>query len=395
MQQALEQTGIVDDADRREHPRRRRHDRLGALHRRRARQRRRAARVRAHHARRHRDLRFAGHARRRRRRSRASPANTKRSPCRRPRRSARSTTCSPRSRADPESISWGGGSVGGSDQILAGLIAAAVGVEPRRVNYIGFSGGGEALAAVLGGQVSVGINGLAEFAAQIDAGTLRVLAVSSAERLPGVDAPTLARARRRRRVRELALRRRAARASRPRSAHGSAPRSMRWSARPNGASCSRAIAGSIAISPATSSRRSRPLRNGACARSCASSAPAPARARARLYPVFVLAGLARARRRGARRAPARAPRATRTPRARTGARSPSSAPAQRCTCCSPRARASSSPPRCSSGSSRARSTRDTRCATPRGRSRVAVASFALFDYALELPLPAGVLGDWL
>ncbi len=94
-------------------------------------------------------------------------------------------------KSDPESISWGGGSVGGSDQILAGLVAAAVGVEPRRVNYIGYSGGGEALAAILGGQVSVGINGLAEFAAQIDAGTVRVLAVSSAERLPGVDAPTL------------------------------------------------------------------------------------------------------------------------------------------------------------------------------------------------------------
>jgi putative tricarboxylic transport membrane protein len=94
-------------------------------------------------------------------------------------------------REHPEAISWGGGSVGGSDQILAGLIAAAIGVEPRRVNYIGFSGGGEALSAVLGGQVSVGINGLAEFAAQIDAGALRVLAVSSGERLPGVEAPTL------------------------------------------------------------------------------------------------------------------------------------------------------------------------------------------------------------
>jgi putative tricarboxylic transport membrane protein len=91
----------------------------------------------------------------------------------------------------PEAISWGGGSAGGSDQILAGLIAAAVGVEPRRVNYIAFSGGGEALAAILGGQVSVGINGLAEFAAQIEAGAVRVLAISSAERLPGLDAPTL------------------------------------------------------------------------------------------------------------------------------------------------------------------------------------------------------------
>ena len=91
----------------------------------------------------------------------------------------------------PESISWGGGSAGGSDQILAGLIAAAVGVAPRRVNYIAFSGGGEALSAILGGQVSVGINGLAEFAPQIEAGTVRVLAISSAERLPGLDAPTL------------------------------------------------------------------------------------------------------------------------------------------------------------------------------------------------------------
>jgi putative tricarboxylic transport membrane protein len=91
----------------------------------------------------------------------------------------------------PESISWGGGSAGGSDQILAGLIARAVGVEPRRVNYIAFSGGGEALAAIVGGQVSVGINGLAEFASQIEAGTVRVLAISSAERLPGLDAPTL------------------------------------------------------------------------------------------------------------------------------------------------------------------------------------------------------------
>ena len=93
--------------------------------------------------------------------------------------------------ARPESISWGGGSAGGSDQILAGLVADAVGVPPARVNYIAFSGGGESLAAILGGQVSVGINGLAEFAPQLDAGTLRALAISSAERLPGVAVPTL------------------------------------------------------------------------------------------------------------------------------------------------------------------------------------------------------------
>jgi hypothetical protein len=47
------------------------------------------------------------------------------------------------------------------------------------------------MSAILGGQVTVGVNGLAEFAAQIEAGTVRVLGISSPDRIPGVDAPTL------------------------------------------------------------------------------------------------------------------------------------------------------------------------------------------------------------
>ena len=94
-------------------------------------------------------------------------------------------------KARPEAISWGGGSAGGSDQIIAGLIAEAVGIAPRRVNYIAFSGGGESLSAILGGQVSVGVNGLAEFAPHINAGAVRVLAISSGQRLAGLDVPTL------------------------------------------------------------------------------------------------------------------------------------------------------------------------------------------------------------
>ncbi|MCO6051409.1 tripartite tricarboxylate transporter substrate binding protein [Mesorhizobium sp. RP14(2022)] len=93
-------------------------------------------------------------------------------------------------KSDPGSVSWGGGSAGGTDQITAGLIAKAVGVDPTKVNYIAFSGGGEALAAILGNQVTVGISSYSEFASQVQAGTLRLLAVSSDERLTGVEAPT-------------------------------------------------------------------------------------------------------------------------------------------------------------------------------------------------------------
>lgn len=93
-------------------------------------------------------------------------------------------------KADPGSVSWGGGSAGGTDHITAGLIAKAVGVDPTKVNYIAFSGGGEALAAILGGQVTAGISGYGEFESQIKAGQLRLIGISSDERLEGIDAPT-------------------------------------------------------------------------------------------------------------------------------------------------------------------------------------------------------------
>ncbi len=94
-------------------------------------------------------------------------------------------------KADPGSVSWAGGSAGGADHIAAGLFAKAVGVDPTKVNYIAFSGGGEALAAILGGQVTVGISGISEFAPQVDAGKLRLLAVSGEKRIEGINAPTL------------------------------------------------------------------------------------------------------------------------------------------------------------------------------------------------------------
>jgi putative tricarboxylic transport membrane protein len=92
---------------------------------------------------------------------------------------------------DPAAVSWGAGSVGSTDHILAGLIMKAVGADLSKLNYIAHSGGGEALASILGGHVTVGISGYGEFGPQVDAGKLRALAVSSEERLPGVDIPTL------------------------------------------------------------------------------------------------------------------------------------------------------------------------------------------------------------
>lgn len=94
-------------------------------------------------------------------------------------------------KADPQKVSWAGGSAGGTDHITAGLIAKAIGVDPTKINYIAFSGGGESLASILGGKVTVGISSLSEFDAQAKAGKLRILGVSSGARLPEAkDIPT-------------------------------------------------------------------------------------------------------------------------------------------------------------------------------------------------------------
>jgi putative tricarboxylic transport membrane protein len=94
-------------------------------------------------------------------------------------------------KADPKSISWGGGSAGGTDHMLVGLIAKAVEVAPGDINYIAHAGGGEAIAAILSGAVSVGVSSVSEFKDQVAAGAMRYLAVSSDAAIEGVDAPTI------------------------------------------------------------------------------------------------------------------------------------------------------------------------------------------------------------
>ncbi|MGU3433538.1 Bug family tripartite tricarboxylate transporter substrate binding protein [Actinomycetes bacterium M1A6_2h] len=98
-------------------------------------------------------------------------------------------------KADPASVTIGGGSSpGGPDHLFPMETAQAVDIDPTTVNYIAYDGGGDLLTALLGNKITAGTSGLGEYVDQIEAGQVRVLAVSGAERLPGIDAPTLTEA---------------------------------------------------------------------------------------------------------------------------------------------------------------------------------------------------------
>ncbi len=92
---------------------------------------------------------------------------------------------------DPGSVKWGGGSRGSTEHIAAAMLAHAVGVDASKINYVAFRGGGEAVAAILGGNVTVGGSGYSEFQQYVESGKMKAIAVTSGERLPGLDIPTL------------------------------------------------------------------------------------------------------------------------------------------------------------------------------------------------------------
>jgi putative tricarboxylic transport membrane protein len=92
---------------------------------------------------------------------------------------------------DPGSVKWGGGSRGATEHIAAAMIAREAGVDAAKINYVPFRGGGEAVAAILGGNVSIGGSGYSEFASYIESGKMRAIAVTSATRLKGLNIPTL------------------------------------------------------------------------------------------------------------------------------------------------------------------------------------------------------------
>jgi len=98
-------------------------------------------------------------------------------------------------KADPTNVTIGGGSSpGGPDHLFPMETARAVGIDPSAVNYVTYDGGGDLLTALLGKKITAGTTGLGEFVDQIEAGQVRVLAVSGSERVEGIDAPTLTEA---------------------------------------------------------------------------------------------------------------------------------------------------------------------------------------------------------
>ena len=90
-------------------------------------------------------------------------------------------------------VSIAGGSAPGSmDHIALAGAADAAGVDAAAVNYVPFSGGGEAMTAALGGHVDAVVTGVGESTSQVSAGQLRVLATSAPAGESPIDAPTLA-----------------------------------------------------------------------------------------------------------------------------------------------------------------------------------------------------------
>jgi putative tricarboxylic transport membrane protein len=92
---------------------------------------------------------------------------------------------------DPGSVKWGGGSRGSTEHIAAAQIAQSVGVPASKINYVPFRGGGEAVAAILGGNVTIGGSGFSEFQQYIEAGKMRAVGITSGERVKGINVPTL------------------------------------------------------------------------------------------------------------------------------------------------------------------------------------------------------------
>lgn len=97
-------------------------------------------------------------------------------------------------KSDPTKITVAGGSAPGSmDHLVAVLPAYKSGIDPKTIKYVSYDGGGEAMAALLGGNADMIVTDASSVGDYLKAGKVRVLAVTSKERLGGdlKEIPTL------------------------------------------------------------------------------------------------------------------------------------------------------------------------------------------------------------
>jgi putative tricarboxylic transport membrane protein len=92
--------------------------------------------------------------------------------------------------ADPGGHAIAGGSLGSIDHLLSGLLGREIGLDPKQVNYVAYSGGGEVLTSLLSNTAAAGISSYNDFSDQIEAGTVRALGTSAAEPIDGIEIPT-------------------------------------------------------------------------------------------------------------------------------------------------------------------------------------------------------------
>ncbi|WP_075181346.1 tripartite tricarboxylate transporter substrate binding protein [Pantoea sp. 1.19] len=87
---------------------------------------------------------------------------------------------------DPNKVVVGAGaSIGSQDWMKTALLARSAGVDPRKMRYVAFEGGGESVTALLGNHIQVVSGDMSEMVPHLQSGKMRVLAVMSEKRLPG------------------------------------------------------------------------------------------------------------------------------------------------------------------------------------------------------------------
>jgi putative tricarboxylic transport membrane protein len=91
-----------------------------------------------------------------------------------------------RLKADPTALSVAfSGSLGNHNHMAIGLLGQAVGSDVRKLKTVVFASGGELSTALLGGHVDIAAGGSSVFAGHVQAGRMRLLAVTSPKRLTG------------------------------------------------------------------------------------------------------------------------------------------------------------------------------------------------------------------